>query len=223
VKRHCPKLTVFRAAANRSAAFQSGSLGFSGACFALWPSMVQGRAADSMKTGAFTRFEGRRWARPGLTQRRCVSTLKQSPESRRYGCDPGCRAWGPRRPTARLLPIDPRTDPVEKRERPEGNARHNEENPWPRASGPSSRITGAEPACMASGCGCVPAPGVSLCPTGAVRVAALYLPDRNVGFLGGASRTQPHEAVNGVRRDREVRGARRAARCRRSRSARQRS
>jgi hypothetical protein len=27
------------------------------------------------------------WAGPGLTQRRLVSTLKQSPERRRYGCD----------------------------------------------------------------------------------------------------------------------------------------
>jgi ribonuclease P protein component len=55
--------------------------------------------------------------------------------------------------------------------------------PWPRASGPSSRITGAEPACMASACGCVPARDVPSCPTGAVRAAAHYLPDRNVGFL----------------------------------------
>ncbi len=69
---------------------------------------------------------------------------------------------------------------------------------WPRASGPSSRITGAEPACMASACGCAPVPGVSSCPTGAVRVAAPCLPDRNVGSFGGASRTQPHEAVIGV-------------------------
>src|SRR5947209_16236650 len=30
LKRHCPKLTVFRAAANRSAAFQSASLGSHG-------------------------------------------------------------------------------------------------------------------------------------------------------------------------------------------------
>ena len=83
---------------------------------------------------------------------------------------------------------------------------------WPRASGPSSRTTGAEPACTASGCACVPAPGAPSCRAGAVRVAARYLPDLNVGFFGGASRTQPHEAVNGVRRDGEARDPRGAAR-----------
>jgi ribonuclease P protein component len=46
------------------------------------------------------------WGRPGLTRRRLVSTLKQSPESRRYGCDPKYRVWGPRRPAARPLPTD---------------------------------------------------------------------------------------------------------------------
>jgi ribonuclease P protein component len=55
--------------------------------------------------------------------------------------------------------------------------------PWPRASGPSSRITGAELTCMASACACVPVRGVPSCPTGAARAAARYLPDRNVGFL----------------------------------------
>jgi hypothetical protein len=55
--------------------------------------------------------------------------------------------------------------------------------PWPRASGPSSRIAGAEPAFMASVCGCVPVQDVLSCPTGAARAGARYLPDRNVGFL----------------------------------------
>jgi len=36
---------------------------------------------------------------------------------------------------------------------------------------------------MASGCGCVPGPGGSWCPTGAVRAAAHCLPDLNDGFL----------------------------------------
>ena len=40
--------------------------------------------------------------------------------------------------------------------------------------------------------------GRSIVRVGAVRAAARYLPDRNVGFFGGAFRTQPHEAVNGV-------------------------
>src|ERR1700739_3894757 len=42
LKRHCPKLTVFRAAANSSVAFQSASLGLFGVCCryraaAAWP------------------------------------------------------------------------------------------------------------------------------------------------------------------------------------------
>lgn len=76
--------------------------------------------------------------------------------------------------------------------------------PWPRASGPSSRTTGAVPACMASACGCVPVPAGRLWPTGAVRAVARSLPDRNVRLFGVASRTQPHEAIIGVRRDGEV-------------------
>lgn len=37
-----------------------------------------------------------RWGRPGLTRRTLVSTLIQSPESRRYGCDPGIMPPGDR-------------------------------------------------------------------------------------------------------------------------------
>jgi hypothetical protein len=37
-----------------------------------------------------------RWCRPSLTQRTHVSTLIQSPESRRYGCDPGVTCPGNR-------------------------------------------------------------------------------------------------------------------------------
>jgi len=43
---------------------------------------------------------------------------------------------------------------------------------WQRASGPSSRTTGAEPACTASGCGCAPARGARSCRAGVARAAA---------------------------------------------------
>ena len=142
-----------------------------------------------------------RWRIPSLTQRTLLSTLKQSPECRRYGCDPdpvsGDRAGQQQDPP----PIDPQRDAVGKgggrmaRRVEPGTARR---MPWPRASGPSSRITGAEPACTASGCGCVLGPGAPSSPTGAAKAAARYLPERNGRFFGGASRTQPHEAVNGI-------------------------
>ena len=67
--------------------------------------------------------------------------------------------------------------------------------PWPRASGPSSRTTGAEPACTVSVCGCALALDVRSCPVGVARAAAHCLPDRSTGFCG-AFRTQPHEAVD---------------------------
>ena len=131
---------------------------------------------------------------------------------------------GPRRPAARPPPTDPRTIAVVKRERPDGwespERDTTRRTPWPRASGPSSRITGAVPACMASACGCGPARDVRSCPTGAVRAAARYLPDRNVRFFGGASRTQPYEPVDVVRRDREARDARGAVGCHHARSPR---
>jgi hypothetical protein len=43
---------------------------------------------------------------------------------------------------------------------------------WQRASGPSSRTTGAEPACTASGCGCAPGRDARSCQAGAARAAA---------------------------------------------------
>lgn len=52
---------------------------------------------------------------------------------------------------------------------------------WRRASGPSSRTTGAEPACMAFGCGCGPGRGARLCRTGAARDAARLLLDPFTG------------------------------------------
>jgi hypothetical protein len=155
-------------------------LGLLGACFGQVP--VRARAAPFENECFHNGWVWVRWGRPSLTQRTRVSTLKQSPESRRYGCDPGWYVWGPRRPAARPPPTGPRTNVVANRERPDGNARSTRRTPWPRASGPSSRITGAEPACMASACGCVPAQDVPSCPTGAAKAAARYLPDRTPGF-----------------------------------------
>lgn len=160
-----------------------------------------------------------RWARPGLTRRTLVSTLKQSPESRRCGCDPGLpgdRAGQQQdylRPTRRRTRARRLAGRMEMRDTTRRTS-------WPRASGPSSRTTGAEPACMAFGCACAPAPDARLCRAGAVRGAARYLPDRNVGFFGGASRTQPHEAVNRVRCGGEARHSRGPARRRRPSPAR---
>lgn len=43
---------------------------------------------------------------------------------------------------------------------------------WQRASGPSSRTTGAVPACTASGCGCAPGRVAPSCQAGVARAAA---------------------------------------------------
>lgn len=80
------KLTVFRSAANRSAAFQSGRLGYMGPASARYGSHVcGGRGRNGNLSSGSVRL---RCGKPGLTRRSLVSTLKQSPESRRYGCDP---------------------------------------------------------------------------------------------------------------------------------------
>lgn len=51
--------------------------------------MVATPLAGVSETEIFLRAAARvRCGKPGLTRRRLVSTLKQSPESRRYGCDP---------------------------------------------------------------------------------------------------------------------------------------
>ena len=112
---------------------------------------------------------------PGLTRRTVVSTLIQSPESRRYGCDPSINAWGPRRYQARhkayrgvvwASVTHRHGEPCRTR------CQISKEKPWPRASGPSSRITGAEPACTASVCGCGPGLAGPSCPVGVARAAA---------------------------------------------------
>jgi hypothetical protein len=168
LKRHCPKLTVFRASANRSATFltrfkQIVREGVAGV------KPVKDQRPDSCRPAT------------GLTRRRLVSTLEQSPESRRYGCDPSYFARCPRR-----LPRD--TEPTEGFVRAtvsgrcESSGRHGvpdatRREPWLRASGPSSRTTGAEPASMVFGCGCALGQGGQLCPTGVAKGAAPLLPD----------------------------------------------
>lgn len=115
LKRHWEKLTVFRSAANSSAAFQSASLGCIGACLSL---VLLWCRRDGFENFGFRGCVSLvRCGRPSLTQRRHVSTLEQSPESRRYGCDPD-EDRGPRRPVARPTSDRPAD---EWRERPEGS------------------------------------------------------------------------------------------------------
>ena len=199
LKRPWQKLTVFRAAANRSAAFQSGCLGCAG------PSRICGEGkrdsvaqarAGALRQARFDQAKARQY--PQTVARK--SAIRLRPRN----------VWGPRRPAAELpLATRRRSRRLSGRTAMRDITRRTS---WPRASGPSSRITGAEPACTVSGCGCVPAPGARLFPVGAVRVAAHYLPDRYVRSFRGASRTQPHEAVNRVCRDGEARGSHGAAR-----------
>lgn len=101
-------------------------------------------------------------------------------------------------------------------ERPDGMRDTTRRTSWPRASGPSSRTTGAEPACTGSVCACAPVRDARLCRVGVARDAAPSLPDRSTRFSGGAARTQPHEAVNGVCRDDETWDALQATRSRRA-------
>jgi hypothetical protein len=86
------KLTVFRAAANRSAAFQSGWLGCVGPASAHQVVTPGPSVTETEKLPA--RPARLRCSKPGLTRRSLVSTLKQSPESRRYGCDPSTKRGG---------------------------------------------------------------------------------------------------------------------------------
>ena len=119
--------------------------------------------------------------KPGLTRRRLVSTLKQSPESRRYGCDPdlcGDRAGQQQQDHIRSTADEPKRDVCAAGWQRDTTRRTS----WPRASGPSSRITGAEPACMVSACGCALVPDARSFPAGAVRAVARSLPDRTSGL-----------------------------------------
>src|ERR1700739_1304325 len=113
LKRHCPKLTVLRAAANSCVAFQSASLGLFGVCLLSVADIVpqQRRGQPSFRVS----FGWVRCGRPSLTQGSLLSTLKQSPESRRYGCDPDVVS-GDRAGQQQDPPLsNPGTDAVDKR------------------------------------------------------------------------------------------------------------
>ncbi len=162
-KRHCPKLTVFFRSANRSATLGSPFIELPGG------GSVAGAASVKYCLGWVPRG-------PGLTRRTLVRTLVQSPESRRYGCDPGNMHRSPRRLPARhrawrgfVRAIVFNRHMRRTGTRCQTQARRES---WQRASGPSSRITGAEPACTASGCGCAPGQGGRSCQTGVARAAA---------------------------------------------------
>jgi hypothetical protein len=81
LKRHCPKLTVFlphgQPFCNIREALQNIAQRTGGGC-------------DVSEKSAPDRSP----LRPGLTGRTPVSTLIQSPESRRYGCDPSTKRGG---------------------------------------------------------------------------------------------------------------------------------
>src|SRR6185437_10921735 len=58
--------------------------------------MVATTVASVIETEIFLHTSARvPCGKPGLTRRRLVSTLKQSPESRRYGCDPNHSGTAP--------------------------------------------------------------------------------------------------------------------------------
>ena len=81
LKQHCPKLTVFVALGqpfcNIRKALQN----------------IAGRTGAGVTSVNDQRPDHRSF-RPGLTGRTPVSTLIQSPESRRYGCDPSIKRGG---------------------------------------------------------------------------------------------------------------------------------
>ncbi len=81
---------------------------------------------------------------------------------------PGLCVWGPRRPAAKLPSADD-LHSMSGRMVMSDTARR---TPWPRASGPSSRITGGEPAFMVSDCGCAPGRVGPSCRVGGVKAAA---------------------------------------------------
>jgi hypothetical protein len=86
----------------------------------------------------------------------------------------------PRRPAV-ARPLSDRLASRGKRDRPDGWESLKRDTPrrmpWPRASGPFSRTTGAEPAYTASGYACGPVRVVRSFPAGVVRAAASFLPD----------------------------------------------
>lgn len=154
LKPHRPKLTVFGAAAN-SLFFIRGQFFACGT--------VCGITALSVGTDVF-------WAGPALTRfdlpkaGQYPQTVARKSAIRLRPRDP---LRGPRRPAARHL--RPTSQAGGRTVMPETPRR----TPWPRASGPSSRTTGAEPAFTDSGCGCALVPDGRSCPAGAARAAAL--------------------------------------------------
>jgi len=186
------KLTVFRSAANSSAAFQSGRLGYVRLASARYANDDCGQCdrngnlssrlrAGSLWQARFDQAKPRQY--PQTVARK--SAIRLRPE--RLGDRAGQQHQDHLRSNRRRARC-------ETSERPGGNTTRR--TSWPRASGPSSRITGAEPACTASACGCAHVPGARSCPVGAARAAARSLPDRSTRSSSGASRTQPHDAVN---------------------------
>ena len=185
------KLTVFRPAANSSAAFQSRRLGYVGLASGRYGSHDRG-ACD--RNGIFvTPLCGSLWqARFDQEKpRQYPQTVARKPAIRLRPEPLGDRAGQQHQDHLRS---NRRRARCETSERPDGNTTRR--TSWPRASGPSSRITGAEPACMVSACGCALAPDARSCPVDAARAAARSLPDRSARSFSGASRTQPHDAVN---------------------------
>jgi hypothetical protein len=163
LKRHCPKLTVFYRNANRSATLVRAFMELLAA---------PGGGCGVSEIGPARRLR----RRPGLTRRTPLRTLVQSPESRRYGCDPRDLQRSLRRLPARHKAcrgfvraiVFHRSQRPGRKTMPDATRRES----WQRASGPSSRTTGAVPACTASGCACAPGRGGRSCRAGAARAAA---------------------------------------------------
>jgi large subunit ribosomal protein L34 len=83
-----PKLTVFDRGANRSATLARAFIELLAGC---------GNGSVVRRSAPLRRAP----SRPGLTRRTLLRTLVQSPESRRYGCDPAHKHRSPRRLPAR--------------------------------------------------------------------------------------------------------------------------
>ena len=81
LKQHCPKLTVLVALGQPFRNIREALQNIAQRTGGGWD-VSEGLAPDG------------RLSRPGLTRRTPVSTLIQSPESRRYGCDPSTKRGG---------------------------------------------------------------------------------------------------------------------------------
>ncbi len=164
-ERHCQKLTVLSRSANRSATLMETFLSDrrrGRRCCGRRGSVREGSTQDGLLRGGIrgTPRDRRRAKFAGLTQRIRVSTLEQSPGSRRYGCEPERsprRSCGARRLRSKTAEL---TKGCQRCLRADVVAKRNEEiQPWPRASGHSSRTIGVAHGCMDSACGCGRVPG----------------------------------------------------------------